>query len=128
MKEWNKRYLIQFWGGMIGYLILLPASLFLLGMEVVVGNGRYLIAVLPVLPFAVAMHATVSNIRKLDELQRQIHFEAVVIALLLTGGITFTYGLLESNKLVPHLPAVLIAPIMIALWGIALAFVRRKYA
>ena len=126
MKEWDKRFLIQFWAGMIGYMILLPFSL-ISSTSAVEGAIRYLIAIAPAIPFFVAIHAVVKNIRSLDEFQRQVHFKSVVYALLLTGGITFTYGLLESNGLLPHLPAILISPMMIFFWGFAQIFVRRHY-
>lgn len=50
---------------MIGYLILLELSIVLIASEAVGGIGRYLIALLPVLPFAFAMRATANNVRNL---------------------------------------------------------------
>ncbi len=128
MKEWQKTYLRRFWGGMIGYMITLPLSLVLLQTgRAGEGIGRFIVAIIPVVPLAYAMMASVNNVQRMDEMQRRIHFEAVVIAILVTGAFTFTYGLLEINELVPRLPMITVAPIMIASWGIASYFVSRKY-
>ena len=128
MKNWNRKYLIRFIMGMVGYSILLPLSL------IVVGDGRVeqpwlavLVALLPIAPFVNAMTALMHNVREQDELQRRIHLEAVLVTTLLTGAVTFSYGLLEASELVPPLPTVFIAPFMIAVWGITHTVISRRY-
>ena len=128
MKAWNKKYFKRFWLGMVGYILLLPISVWLLDNgRISFGPGRYFIALLPVLPFFYTMLAAVANVRQLDELQRRIHLESVLITALLTGAITFSYGLLEANELLPSLSWDLIAPMMIAIWGLATAIISRRY-
>ncbi len=56
-----------------------------------------------------------------------MNLEAVLITTFLTGGLTFSYGLLESAALVPDLSMTFIAPLMIAIWGLANAYVSRRY-
>jgi hypothetical protein len=85
------------------------------------------VALLPVLPFAFAMTAVVAQVRELDEMKQRIHLEAVLITALLTGGLTFSYGLLQSAGLVPDLPLIWITPLMIVVWGVANAVVTRRY-
>ena len=128
MKNWNRKYLIRFIMGMVGYSILLPLSL------IVVGDGRVeqpwlavLVALLPIAPFVNAMTAVLHNVREQDELQRRIHLEAVLVTTLLTGAVTFSYGLLEASELVPPLPSLFIAPFMIAVWGITHTVISRRY-
>lgn len=128
MKRWERKYFIRFLSGMVGYSILLPISL------IVVGDGRVeqpwlaiLVALLPIVPFLNAMTAIVQNVRSQDELFRRIHLEAMLVTALLTGAITFSYGLLETTGLVPPLPTVFIAPAMISIWGIANAIISRRY-
>ncbi len=122
-----RKTVVRFIVGMVGYTVLLIVSIFILGnvqlpMPLAVG-----VALLPVLPFLWVLAAVVGGVRTQDELQQRIHLEAVVVAALLTAAITFSYGLLEANGLVPHLSLVWIAPLMIALWGIAAAVVSRHY-
>lgn len=128
MKGWQRKYLIRFILGMAGYSILLPISLIL------VGNGRVqqpwlavMVTLLPIAPFLNAMTALIHNVRSQDEMQQRIHLEAVLVTALLTGALTFSYGLLEVSELVPPLPTFMIAPFMILVWGIANIVISRRY-
>ncbi len=128
MNQWNKRYLTRFILGMTGYSILLPLSL------IVADGGNIeqpwlaaLVALMPIAPFLLAMTAVLQNMRHQDELQQQIDLQAALVVLLLTGAISFSYGLLEASELVPPLPTVFIAPFMIAVWGIAKLVISRRY-
>jgi hypothetical protein len=128
MKEKRNIYHRRFIAGMLGYIILLPASLLLLNSErpdnVAVA---VVVALIPVLPFLYAMFAVVGNVRRQDEMQRRIHLEAVLITALLTGAATFSYGLLEAAELAPDLSMVFVAPFMIVVWGIANVLISRRY-
>jgi hypothetical protein len=118
---------IRFIIGMVGYAIVLSVSIFILARAQLPTPLAVVIALLPVLPFLLVMAAVIGGVRQQDELQRRIHLEAVVIAALVTGAITFSYGLLEVSGLVPHLTFVWVAPLMIALWGVAAAIISRHY-
>jgi hypothetical protein len=129
MKGWQRKYLVRFILGMVGYSILLPLSF------IVVGDGRIepawmavVIVLLPIAPFLNAMTAIIHNIRSQDEMQRRIHLEAVLVTALLTGAVTFSYGLLEASELVPPLPTVFIAPFMIFVWGFANIAISYRYS
>jgi hypothetical protein len=62
--------------------------------------ARIAVALLP-LPGNVALIAMVlRGIRKLDEFQKRIHFEAVVVAFLATGVAVFVYGYLQKANAV----------------------------
>jgi hypothetical protein len=82
------------------------------------------VAALPVLPAIAAMVAFVRFLRTMDELQRRIHFEALVIAFAAAILITFSYGFLETAGL-PAIPWIWIAPMMIVLWGVTAGIGRR---
>ena len=128
MKGWNNKYLVRFAIGMAGYVVILPISLLLIGSGWIESIFlKWLVALFPVLPFLYVMTATVNNVRQMDELQHRIHLESILITALLTGGISFSYGLLEASELLPHLPAVFIAPFMIGVWGITLTIISRRY-
>lgn len=128
MKFWQTPYLRRFLLGMAGYVLLLPLALLLVRGEWMQNTAvAILIMLLPALPLFYAIAASVANVRAQDELQQRIHLEAILITALLTGGLTFSYGLLESAGLVPDLPLVLVAPFMIAIWGIANVLVARRY-
>jgi hypothetical protein len=62
--------------------------------------GRTLAALLP-LPFNIAVIVLlVKSIRRLDEFQRRVHFEAVVIAFLSTGLAVLLWGYLQKAQIV----------------------------
>lgn len=114
--------------GIVGYMILLPVSLVLVrGGFVTNPILAGLVALLPVLPFLYFIAGVVLGIRAQDELARQINLEAVVITILVVGAATFKYGLLEAAELVPPLSMIWVAPLMVAVWGVATFLVSRRY-
>lgn len=56
---------------------------------------RVIVAFLPVLPMGLFLWFVVANIRSLDELQRRIHLEALVVAFPLSILLLSTLGLLQ---------------------------------
>ena len=58
-------------------------------------GARVALALLPVLPFALFLWTFVSGIRSMDELERRIHLEALVLAYPLVMLLLMTLGLLE---------------------------------
>lgn len=128
------KYGRRFVFGMVGYLILLPVSLLLLRSDFLAGRETAvitilaaLVAVLPALPFLVIIAALVGGVRAQDEFQQRVNLESVLITALITGGLTFSYGLLESAGLVPPISFIFIAPFMIVVWGAANAVISRRY-
>jgi hypothetical protein len=56
---------------------------------------RLVIAIVPVLPFLLALIGAIRGIRSMDELHRRVHLEALVFAFPLTLLFIMTLGLLE---------------------------------
>lgn len=128
MNDQQRLYLRRFIVGMLGYVILLPVSLLLIrGDRLTSPVVAIVVALIPMIPLLYAMAAVVGNVRQQDELQRRIHLEAVLITALLTAGLTFSYGLLESAELLPDLPMTVVAPFMIAVWGVTNTIISRRY-
>ena len=120
------RYVIEFGGAMLAYVVLLPLSIFAyraVDQEAL----RTAIAVIPVIPTILGLVAIVRAIHRMDELERRVHFEAVAFAFAATALLTFTYGLLENVDF-PRISFVWILPLMIALWALGQALARRRYA
>ncbi len=128
MKSVPLRYVVMFVGGMVGYTILLLVSLALSKSgRIESGALSAAVVLLPVLPFLLVMAATVGFIRTQDELVQRIHLEAILITALLTAAVTFTYGLLETFGLAPHLPIILVLPFMCVIWGLAAGYTSARY-
>lgn len=85
------------------------------------------LALLPIAPILYFARALIEFSRSWDELQRQIAFEATVVALFIVGIGSFTYGFLEGVGF-PALDTIWIMPMLIAVQGIAMFLVRGKYA
>ncbi len=128
MNTWKRQFYIKFWIGMGLYMVGIFNYAFRFGneheMSIVM---KYMTALLPAFAILVVLQATVNNVRHLDELERRIQLEAVLITALLTGALTFGYGLLEFVDLAPYLPFWMILPMMFAIWGLASAIVRRRF-
>ncbi len=84
-------------------------------------------AIAPLAPALLMLRAYVVFVNSVDEFQRRIQSEAILIAASVTGFSTFAYGFLEEWAGFPHLPLIWVLPILIASWGLALCFVRMRY-
>lgn len=83
-------------------------------------------ALLPVLPALMMLRAYMTFVKGIDEYQRRIQSEAVMIAAGVTGFGCFTYGFLEEWAGFPHLPLIWVLPIMIGSWGIAVGILNLR--
>jgi hypothetical protein len=84
-------------------------------------------AILPLLPALLMLRAYITFVNGVDEFQRRIQTEAVMIAAGVTGFGCFTYGFLEEWAGFPHLPLIWVLPILVGSWGVALCVIRLKY-
>jgi hypothetical protein len=112
-------------------LALLAYMMFLLGSVTALRANpdapwRYIVAVVPVAPAALALFFFVRRIARLDELQRRIQTEAFGFSLGATALITFAYGFLEGTGM-PHLNWTYILPLMAILWAVGTAIFKFRY-
>ncbi len=121
----TRTYLKEFGGAMLAYTILLPLSLVLIEAHPT-APWRAALALAPVLPVALALWAVLRGVARMDELQRRIQFEALVMAVSGAIVLTFAYGTLQNVGL-PALNLMFITPLLVALWGGALALASRRY-
>ena len=125
----QRRYLREFMPAMLGYVLALFLSMWLL-KRVDEPILRALVALLPVAPIALVLRAIVRYIRDTDELQRQIELEAVSFA---TASISLLYmsgGFLQLAKVidVPSGVAMLwVFPLICLVYGLAKILVARRY-
>lgn len=70
--------------------------------------------------------AILRGLRRMDEMQRRIQFDAIAISCLGTALITFGWGFAEGAGL-PHLRAFAVWPIMATLWLIGTLISARRY-
>ncbi len=87
---------------------------------------RAAIALTPMLACLAAAWVILREIRRMDELQRRIQFEALGFAFAVTALATFSYGFLEGLGW-PRLSMFSVWPLMGGLWVVGLVLARRRY-
>lgn len=110
----------------IAYAILLVASIITLQRFELSKALQVVVTLLPAIPTAFVIIAIMRMLISSDELQQRIQLYAVSFSAALTGFITFSYGFLE-NVGFPKFSTFLIFPMLVAFWGISLAYFSRKY-
>lgn len=86
-----------------------------------------MLSVLPVLPALYGVRGYLVYTRALDEFQRRLQNEALIVA---TGVVlfgSFTYGFLEEWANFPHLPLLWVFPVFSFVFGFAHIIIRRRY-
>ncbi len=92
-------------------------SFWTLGRVELGSAARIGVALLP-LPGNIALIVLVLRaVRKLDEFQKRVHFEAVTVAFLSTGVAVFVYGYLQKAHAVGALNMGLVWAFMLAFYG-----------
>jgi len=100
-------------------------------MGVIPGSLRAPTALIPVLPLVVFFLRLRDWIDSLDELQRRIHLEAMLLQFAATGILVMGYGMLAKSGVAPNYPVTVLFPwlwiAMFFFWAGGIAVVRRKY-
>lgn len=127
LRAGQRRYLREFYPAILAYLVLVFAFKPLLGL---VDHAvlRAAIALLPVLPMVFVVRAMVRKLLDGDELERRMQLEAVSIASISVGLLSFAAAFLEVAG-VFHLEEalMLVLPSLFLVYGLALHWVRRRY-
>lgn len=121
------RYLWEFAVSLLAYVIVLIISVILLASLDIGPISRALLSLMPVIPGLAICWAIVRQLRRVDELQRKIQFEALGLAFAATAITTFSYGFLENVGL-PKLTMFAVWPLMAAFWIIGYIISSRRYA
>lgn len=122
----GRRYLWQMALLMALYVGILFASIHALKTGNFSPLFRDLIAVTPAFPLFGVVAAVIQFMLSIDELQRQIHLEALAIAAGVTAALAITYSFLEGVGL-PHSQAWWAFVCVDLVWVVALPIVRRRY-
>ncbi len=120
----KRQYKIRFWSAMIVYIVTIwPIST---AVSHATGAWKIGLALTPLVPIVAIFIFAVQMLQGIDELERQIHLEALAIAAGVTAMLSVTYGFLEIARL-PHPSAWFTYCVVMAAWAIATPFVARKY-
>lgn len=126
----GKRYVRALWPIMIGYTLLLFASIWWIRQGIASLPLRALVAVLPVVPLLLFLRVALRYLREIDELQRRIETEAIGIASLLVSMLYFAGGLLDKAGVLAIDAAsamIWVFPLLMLLYGITKMVLARRY-
>lgn len=122
-----KKYLKELGLALLAYTLVLTGSNgWLNGDATLASPWRDLIALSPMLPGAVMVWVILRQLRRLDELQQRVQFEALALAFAGTAFISFSYGFLEGLGY-PRLSMFVVWPLMATLWMLGLVLAARRY-
>ncbi len=122
-----KRYLLHFGGAMLGYMLVLFATIAVLNSVEMPQWQRAVLAVLPVLPGLYGLHAVMVFYRSRDEFKRRIIAESMLASALITGFACFAYGFMEGAVALPDISLIWVLPVMVGLSGLVACVLRWVY-
>ena len=127
MRTAQRRYIREFFPAMAAYVLLLFASQALLKHEHSTAL-TVLLVLLPVLPIVFVVRAMVRLILASDELERRLQLEAISIASMSVGLLSFAAAFLRGAGLLPIDNALMwVLPALFAAYGMANWWVRRRF-
>lgn len=127
MTQAAKRYMRWFLFWMMMYAAVLISGTVAHNRLELDGLPALALALAPVLPTLMALREFVIFLRAMDEVQARIQSEAILIAAGVIGFGSFAWGFVESRMEVPDISLIWVLPAMIAVWGLALPLVSRRF-
>jgi hypothetical protein len=85
------------------------------------------LSLLPVAPALMMLRAYLAFTRSMDEFQRRLQSEALLIASAVVVFGSFAYGFLEEWADFPHIPLLWVFPVFCGAWGVAHLVISRRY-
>jgi len=86
-----------------------------------------LAALAPLIPALMMLRAYATFLNGIDEFQRRIQTDSMLISAAIVGFGSFAYGFLEEWADFPHVPLIWVFPALIGIWGLAACIVRLRY-
>ncbi|MGH8105813.1 MAG: hypothetical protein ACREO2_05825, partial [Arenimonas sp.] len=133
MRPVHRKYLRAFIPAMLGYVVVLFASILIM-KKIGVDAPIYLRAILslaPVVPILFVCKALIQFLRDCDELERRIELEAIALSCLFTGLIFLCLGFLATSKLISlgdgGLVAIWVFPSLCGLYGVTKCIASWRY-
>lgn len=88
---------------------------------------RIVLALAPIAPALMMLRAYLAHLNALDEFQRRLQTDALLIAAGVTVFGTFAYGFLEEWADLPHVSLLWVFPIFSVVFGAAHVVIRHRY-
>ncbi len=122
----SRQYTLELSAALAIYAALLVGSIELLQHAALASPWRDAVALSPMVAAVAVPWIVLREMRRMDELQVRIQFEALGFAFAGTAILTFSYGFLEGLGY-PKLSMFTVWPILAVLWVVGLVLARRRY-
>lgn len=123
---WKKQHLRRFIAGMVGYGLMLPFTI-IIGKKVEAGLPlQILIALLPVIPFLLAMSAYIANIKTMDEMWKKIQTDALIMTAMISIAFSFSIGMLQVMNVMQNFSIIYLFPFMMVVWTFCFSYLIAK--
>lgn len=123
----GRRYMGNMAVASVLYTIFVFAGAYATRIEGIPQWALVLAALAPLLPALLMLRAYAIFLNGIDEFQRRIQTEAILISAAIVGFGSFAYGFLEEWADFPHLPLIWVFPALIGIWGVAACVLRLRY-
>lgn len=124
MRKPDRQYLTRFTAGMVLYSILLPVSIVV--MRQLEAPAKYIVALLPLIGFAIVVWSVITYLRDADEFQARKVLEALAISIVPVLAVGFTWGLIQFAG-GPVLNPFWLVPVWAVGFGIGSVVTGKKY-
>ena len=122
----SRQYVVELGGALALYAVLLVGANLVERATQPDGAARMALNLLPMFGAFAAVWAVLRGLRRMDEMQRRIQYDAIAFAFLGTALVTFGWGFAEGGG-APQLPTFAVWPIMGVLWMIGQVVAVRHY-
>jgi len=123
---WKKQYLKRFALGMISFGIMMAFTLFI-GKKIEGGIWvNVIIAMLPVIPFIIAMSAYITNIKTMDEMWKKIQSDALIMTALITIVLCLSFGMLQVMNVIGTFSIFYVFMLISIIWSFCFAYTAYK--
>jgi hypothetical protein len=126
MRSAAKKYTTRLTIALIIYFVALIGGQQLISSFELSSTFEIVLALLPSLPVIMVVRAVLEFSKSWDELQRQKSLEATLIAFIVVGLGTFSYGFLEGLGF-PKISMIWVFPMLYVTHGVAMVYVTSKY-
>lgn len=131
-RNW-RRYTIEFGAAMTLYVVSVIVTVRLYDRFEPQGAAALGLAMIPMVPTLLALWAFLRQFWRLDELQRRVVAESLVVAAGIVSFGSFAAGwvlviMQPAHPVFHFVPLLLVLPALIGVWWPALYFVGRRYA
>jgi hypothetical protein len=118
----------RYWVWMGGYVVAILGGALLVSGPPRPDAAHLAAAIIPLVPLCLALAETFRAVRAMDELQRRIHTDALLLSLLGTTAIVLSVGLLQFTAGIPLFGVFWLWIPICLLYALGVLLGRRRYA